>query len=330
MQEKLTCALDALSTEKASTVLFHRMQLVRIGEESAQSTPPPAPAEFPEIVQLVSLGEEFLMHCTPPPPLLVATFPEILQLMKVGDASVQYTPPPPPPLLRAELPQMAQLLMTGEESLQYTPPPAPSLPRVEFPQMLQRVMLGEEPSRQFTPLSPQFPEITQLVMFGEADMHSTPHRRFAVITQFSMLGEEPTQETPLPRLPVSVSPSNSDPGPSPLSNNTIAKYKPVRTSDIRIVVSWAPKSPVTVIALPRNVMGSAMTYSPGLTSTVSPVSAALIAGWISVKSPLPLTSTVMMAARDGTAQVSADISHRARNRVFFLDLSVFVLPKQER
>jgi hypothetical protein len=71
------------------------MQFVKTGEEpSPQYTPPPFPtAEFPEIVQLVRVGEDSTQH-TPPPSL--AEFPEIVQLARVGEqpSPAQNTPPP--------------------------------------------------------------------------------------------------------------------------------------------------------------------------------------------------------------------------------------------
>ena len=74
------------------------MQLVSVREEFIQYTPLPSPAEFPEMVQLIKVAEEFPMHCTPPPPMPnVASFPEIIQLVIVGDESLQKIPPPPLP-----------------------------------------------------------------------------------------------------------------------------------------------------------------------------------------------------------------------------------------
>jgi hypothetical protein len=71
------------------------MQLVRFGEPPSQYTPPPESDEFPEIVQLVRVGEELPMQYTPPP-YCDAEFPEIVQFVRVGeDPGPQYTPPPP-------------------------------------------------------------------------------------------------------------------------------------------------------------------------------------------------------------------------------------------
>ena len=113
-------------------------------------------------------------------------------LLRVGLLLSVFSIPPP---LSAELPPMVQLTMVGDESLQYTPPPP--LPMAKFPQIVQLVMIGEEFCRQLTPLSPTLPEMMQLVMVGEENKHCTPLWKFAIITQFSRRGEEPTQETPL-------------------------------------------------------------------------------------------------------------------------------------
>ena len=75
----------------------------------------PCEARFPEIVQLVRVGEDFSLQCTPPPD--PAPVPEIVQPVRVGEAFRQYTPPPLPPEVihntRARYVQALQVL-TGE------------------------------------------------------------------------------------------------------------------------------------------------------------------------------------------------------------------------
>ena len=69
------------------------MQLVRVGSELELSlyTPPPS---FPEIVQFMSVSEEFSLQYTPPPNP-PAEFPVIVRFVRVGEEfSPQLTPPP--------------------------------------------------------------------------------------------------------------------------------------------------------------------------------------------------------------------------------------------
>jgi len=74
---------------------------------------PPRLAEFPEIVQSVSIGQDELEQYTPPPPAFCpsAEFPEIMQLVSVGLEPQQYTPPPN----CAVFPVITQLVSVGEE-----------------------------------------------------------------------------------------------------------------------------------------------------------------------------------------------------------------------
>jgi hypothetical protein len=98
---------------------------------------------------------------------------------------------------------------------------------------------------------------------------------------------------PLP--PVIVNPSSVEAVVSLFSKiTTQARLGSVGLS-IRMVVSSAPASDWTVIALPRNVMGSETTYSPGATSTVSPSFAASIPACMVSKSWPPPDPMVIVA-----------------------------------
>ena len=80
-----------------------------------------------------------------------------------------------------------------------------------------------------------------------------------------------------------MTPSSTDVSVSPLSKiTTLARFGSGGCATILITVASAPASPRTAIALARKVIGTVITYSPGLTSTVSPSAAASIASWISV------------------------------------------------
>ncbi len=60
------------------------VQLRMLGEAYDASTPPPDTlAVFPEMTQLMRLGEEPLRHCTPPPE--EAEFPVIVHSRISGD-----------------------------------------------------------------------------------------------------------------------------------------------------------------------------------------------------------------------------------------------------
>jgi hypothetical protein len=137
-----------------------------------------------------------------------------------------------------------------------------------FPEIVQFVSLGEDPEQETPPPpSAEFPEIVQLLIVGEDPEQETPPPL------------HPEVESSVPFPPISLKPSSFDPAPSMFSKlTTLARSGFVGVSDIRIVVCSGPASPLTVIALPLNVTGSVITYSPGLTSTVSPSAAASIAG----------------------------------------------------
>lgn len=72
---------------------------MRVGEEEEkEATPLPSPfAVLPEIVQLVSVGEERSQTIAPPLAYVpVAVLPEIVQWVSVGEEEEQYTPAPRP------------------------------------------------------------------------------------------------------------------------------------------------------------------------------------------------------------------------------------------
>ncbi|HAK94948.1 MAG TPA: hypothetical protein DCM87_08075 [Planctomycetes bacterium] len=163
---------------------------------------------------------------------------------------------------------------------QDTPPPAE---RVEFPEIVQLVSVAEALYPQYTPLPPSsaiFSEIVQLVSIGKALQQYTPPP--------TMRFDQETLLVPSP--PVSLKLSSFDSVPSPLSNiTTLALSGFVGVSDILIVVTSAPPSDLTTMFFTGGLaglsgswsrlksIGSVITYSPGMTSTVSPSAAASMA-----------------------------------------------------
>jgi hypothetical protein len=118
---------------------------------------------------------------------------------------------------------------------------------------------------------------------------------FCNIEQFLRVPEEALNTMPPPPLasvagtrdplpPVMVNPSRTDAIVSPFSKITTLPLLPPLCGLIRIVVSPGPVSDWTVMALPRKVIGSVMTYSPGATKTVSASIAASIPAWMASKS----------------------------------------------
>ena len=120
-----------------------RMQLVMMGlqEKKLYIPPPPKAAELPEKVQLVTVGEDWLLYI--PPPLVLVLLPEKEQLVTVGEAELALNIPPP--LLLALLPEKEQLVTVGEDWLLYIPPP---LPPSAFPPVMVK------PSRMALPSNP--------------------------------------------------------------------------------------------------------------------------------------------------------------------------------
>ena len=258
-------------------VLSHKMQLIRVGEESSQITPlrKSKRDRFPVIVQFFRVASD-LTNFKPPPPRsrVKQQFPEIVQLISVGEESLENTA-----LLAPEFPEIVQFKNVGEEfSPQYTPPARKEM----FAVIAQFKNVGEEFMKHPTPV-PQFAVIRQFKIVGEEFLsHHTPPREFRVIMQSLNVGEALSHNTPIvgPQASapaVRVKPSRIEASFSPLKVTTL-----LLSSDIRIVVSPAHSSPRTVMALPLNVIDSVISYSPGLTSTVSPSCAASMAGWISL------------------------------------------------
>ena len=69
--------------------------MVTVGkEETLLAIPPPEPAEFPEKVQFVTVGEQ-LLSLYIPPPIVVAVFPEKMQLVSVGEEEPKLNIAPP-------------------------------------------------------------------------------------------------------------------------------------------------------------------------------------------------------------------------------------------
>ena len=102
-------------------VLPQTMLFVTLAEpERVCMPPPPYPplAEFPVIVQLITVAPEMPL-ATPPPSRL--ELPEIVQPISVGEASISLMNPPP--AHTAVLRVIAQATMVGELPEHTMPPP---------------------------------------------------------------------------------------------------------------------------------------------------------------------------------------------------------------
>ena len=120
-------------------------------------------AEFPEIVQLVSVGEEFPPQHTPPPQ--TAEFPEIVQLVSVGERI--RSRPRRRRSSRRRVPRDRAVGQRRGGALAVHA--AAAAVRREFPEIVQLVSVGEGVlavhAAAATPT--EFPEIVQLVSVGE-------------------------------------------------------------------------------------------------------------------------------------------------------------------
>ena len=105
-------------------VLSHKMQFVRVGEDSEQVTPLGVPSDdrFPVIVQFFRVASDRTNLKPPPPRFAQQQFPEIVQLISVGEDSQEDTAPVPP-----EFPEIVQFRNVGEEFSEQSTPPAKKL-----------------------------------------------------------------------------------------------------------------------------------------------------------------------------------------------------------
>jgi hypothetical protein len=112
-------------------------------EPERQYIPPPAGAELPEKVQLVSVGEDDWLQVMPPP-LELAELYENEHCVSVGEDRKQFIPPPSPAV--ASLSEKAQSVRIGEDCPQYIAPPSIA----EFPEKTHVAMLGFAEPKQYT------------------------------------------------------------------------------------------------------------------------------------------------------------------------------------
>jgi len=293
LKEELVYAAS-IAPQKRAAVLRAIRQRVKLREQRSDPMPP---LHLPEVLsstsQSIIVRAESSQHITAPP-LIPAEFSTILQRVRTSsDRLPQNIPPPFPftPLIvpDVELPQMRQSVMVREESSQHDiPPPEPG---TELSLIVQPTSVGEAPEVGFNPppLSAVFRVIVQAITVGEAPTHKMPPPPIPLAA-----GRGSVSQVPLP--PVSVNPSRTDAAVSLLSKTTtLARLESVGVP-IRMTVSSAPASARTVMALPRNVMGSVTTYSPVATSTIAPSSAASIPAWIVLKSKSAPGPTVMVGS----------------------------------